>query len=1081
MKIRTLIALLIIPLLFLTFSRIALMAGSFYDVPEDTVFYPYIQKLYDEHFIAGRTSGGKVTGTFDPDSSVNRAEMAKVTVITRLAEEVGISHQWQNKEGLAMEEELFDLLTPYLDCLHGACVGIGNRLFTDVSATPAKCAENISGCSPWFGRYVYYAVSKGFIQGYPQSDGKRAFKPTDEVLRIHALKMILVDDFSLPPAQDIRYQTLDRLATSRKSYTPKCLKGAEPWILANNPGTNNRINDDSRKLLSFALLADRLDFFGSTCQVFSERGAKTPKQRADFLQKPLARKEVPRYFALTLSYSPAVIPVNEDTTVNDAPENEKTLASFTYDTASELTHAQAAAEVIIQKAETLVKEGKADSLASAVKLVDEKEMEKEISKIPYPDTRPKEDEKPAVIITPKKKPETKKAEPPPAAAEPSLPASLITLKKSQKLCNESGCITVPPGSELEMLVVLNSGSGFVQNIVYNGQLYTVSCAELKSAECQATMAESFLEVSTDPYSALTEVFRKIQLRAVQIQKNMDDDFRRSGNAASTCKWGLAGKTPGMGDYVFVMGWCQQHPEAMKELKKMTAKPLIMPKKGTDYWYTVIPGWQTKDDGLWGGVFTEKRYDKAYLTDTLFPEQSGDKYKEFIVRVTGNAEDYDASDPSALANKKAMILNYRTDRWYKIYYINPADPLKSVKTGWVPVSGLILKDNSLFYVVNNQGNYEFWRNSEFKNGGYANGDQPVDKLLLHNSNGYGVLGTGYHAVHYYQERADGVYGDKFVIRVPEYLGTGTTGFAEAEQKSISVEMVNVEWYNPALKIGDYLNRVVKDGIFHKITFDNFQHYVIALDDMKLTKDFTSISGLDYDLVNYYFSETDGFFEVFNHEGVNNEGISLLETVRSDKKVFDRFYRYAPEDKAYILRQKSDKDFDAKKHIDALTLINSDSKNELAPLYGVLNKIPYGYNFYDSNKKSAPDLQRVISPRGTYPFEVYRLPDSPRNQPLNDGEDPDYYESYTPQQYANLNTFIRHMNNKYGITMKTFAWQTSGGAPQKYGFYYQEKNTDKIMNQASEFKGIISHRNGKNGGKMCPAPGFQIDRISVLKNQ
>lgn len=493
MKIRIIPALLIITLGFACAPRMALMASSFYDVPEETVFYPYIQKLYDEHFITGRTSGGTATGTFDPDSSVNRAEMAKVTVITRLAEEYGVSHQWQDKESPAMEDELFDLLTPYLDCLHGACASIGNRLFTDVDATPAKCAENVSGCSPWFGRYVYYAVSKGFIQGYPQSDGRRAFKPTDEVLRIHALKMIMVDDFGLPSGKDKRYLRLLQLAESRKSYTPKCLKGAEPYILAYNPGAGNRIDADSRKLLEYALLADRLDFFGSTCQVFNERGARTPKQRAEFLQKPLTRKEVPRYFALSMDYTPAVIPLKEDTTVNDAPENEKTLASFTYDSASELTHAEAAAKVIIQKAEALVKEGKADSLASAVRLIDEKETEKEISKIPYPDNRPKEEEedgKPAVSIIPKKKMETKKTEAAPAALpDTPLPASVITLKKGIRICGDTGCRTVPPGGELETLIVMNSRNGLVQNVVYNGELYTVPCAELKTAECLEAMAE----------------------------------------------------------------------------------------------------------------------------------------------------------------------------------------------------------------------------------------------------------------------------------------------------------------------------------------------------------------------------------------------------------------------------------------------------------------------------------------------------------------------------------------------------------------------------------------------------------------
>lgn len=40
---------------------------------------------------------------------------------------------------------------------------------------------------------------------------------------------------------------------------------------------------------------------------------------------------------------------------------------------------------------------------------------------------------------------------------------------------------------------------------------------------------------------------------------------------------------------------------------------------------------------------------------------------------------------------------------------------------------------------------------------------------------------------------------------------------------------------------------------------------------------------------------------------------------------------------------------------------------------------------------------------------------------------------------------------------------------------ENIKNKVLNSS---EGIISHRNSQSGGKMCPAPGFQIDKINSL---
>jgi len=290
----------------------------FPDLTEDKIFYPYIQKLFQEHFVSGDTR----TGTFRPGDTINRAEFAKITAYTRLAEEYGVKDYWSGKDALGMAFEIFDLLKPYFGCWQGACESIGGAPFTDVRESDPKCMDDIGNpdaCEPWFSRYVYYAVSKGYIKGYANPDGTRSFRPTENILRVHALKMMIVDNGNILPENDSRYQRLIKQAVSLGAYSPKCLKGAENYIKDLNGGNTA----DAEKLLKYALLADRLDLFGNRCEVFGSY--RTPVERALFLQRPLTRGETPRYFAITTAYSP-VRPETADTTINTAAENSNSPA-----------------------------------------------------------------------------------------------------------------------------------------------------------------------------------------------------------------------------------------------------------------------------------------------------------------------------------------------------------------------------------------------------------------------------------------------------------------------------------------------------------------------------------------------------------------------------------------------------------------------------------------------------------------------------------------------------------------------------------------------------------------------------------
>jgi hypothetical protein len=316
-------------LLIIIILSVSVLAGAgfsmkvfgavFPDIKEDILYYPHIKRLTEQYFVTGDTN----SGNFIPYDIITRAEFARMVVYTRLAEKYGIKDNWLKKDNFGMAFELFDLLNPYFGCGDGACANIGGVPFTDVPESNPKCMDNLDdpkGCKPWFSRYIYYMVAKGFVKGYRNTDGTQSFHPEENMSRVNAIKMIITDNGNLLPENESRYIALRSRAEKLNSYTPKCLKGAENFIKDLNGGNTLQ----TEKLLKYVLLADRLDLFGNKCQVFGD--LVTPQDRANFLQRPLTREETPRYFAITTDYR-LIRPDADDTTINTASQNNNSPAS----------------------------------------------------------------------------------------------------------------------------------------------------------------------------------------------------------------------------------------------------------------------------------------------------------------------------------------------------------------------------------------------------------------------------------------------------------------------------------------------------------------------------------------------------------------------------------------------------------------------------------------------------------------------------------------------------------------------------------------------------------------------------------
>jgi len=284
---------------------------AFNDLPNDPLYSPYIENFQAANIIVGDTAGGQPTGNLRPFDQIKRSEFTKITTLIRLLEEAeaqGTAEKYQGMDldsfTLKINEALIDYYKPKPNTPD----------FKDVEDKDPACASNPEGCEPWYGQYVNYAASQGLLKGFP--DG--TFKPGDPILRIHALKLLMASNGEKLAYYDDRFIRLSSDPRLENVNVGKCLEGAEDFILKNNDGGDNL---STGNLLTYAMLADKLDFFGAHCEFFTRAGADTPEKRAALLQKPVTRQEIARYFALTTPYSALKIDHENDPTTSTKEEN----------------------------------------------------------------------------------------------------------------------------------------------------------------------------------------------------------------------------------------------------------------------------------------------------------------------------------------------------------------------------------------------------------------------------------------------------------------------------------------------------------------------------------------------------------------------------------------------------------------------------------------------------------------------------------------------------------------------------------------------------------------------------------------
>jgi len=266
---------------------------SFQDLPTNPLYYPAIEIFQGQNLIIGDTAGGKPIGSLRPADHIQRDEFTKVAVIVSLLEE-GSTH--------LLNEELnpFTLkLNTLLQTYYKVTSGNGAVYFTDIKEKDEHCAAEPSGCSPWHTEYINYASGKGMIKGFVEDN---TFRPKEPILRIHALKL----------AMKGKLTTLKSNLRIQSREDPRCLAGAENYILQSN--------SSSQEMLDYAITADKLDIFGNACQAFTQEGLMTPAQRAAYLQQPLRRQEVARYFALTTQIPALQLNAATDKTVDTSSE-----------------------------------------------------------------------------------------------------------------------------------------------------------------------------------------------------------------------------------------------------------------------------------------------------------------------------------------------------------------------------------------------------------------------------------------------------------------------------------------------------------------------------------------------------------------------------------------------------------------------------------------------------------------------------------------------------------------------------------------------------------------------------------------
>ena len=286
----------------------------FDDLPDSSMYASSLELFRKANIIVGHTLGGVPQGILAPDEPLQRDGFTKVAVIVRLLEE-GNTHLL----GSGLSEftlKLNTLLLPY----YSVTAENGAVRFSDVADKDTSCAKDAGMCTPWFAEFVNYASSQGMVKGYTSADGSQYFSPEQTIPRLYAFKLVLAQDGNVPAQEDTKFRRLS--SDSRiKNRPQKCLsaEGLEDLLLENNGGANN---PDAQNLLAYALLADRLDFFGNACQALTENGVSLsdPEAILSWLLSPVTRKEIARFFALSNTVSELQIDPSIDPTVDTAAE-----------------------------------------------------------------------------------------------------------------------------------------------------------------------------------------------------------------------------------------------------------------------------------------------------------------------------------------------------------------------------------------------------------------------------------------------------------------------------------------------------------------------------------------------------------------------------------------------------------------------------------------------------------------------------------------------------------------------------------------------------------------------------------------
>ncbi len=844
-------------LVFILFSFSTSTQASFYDVPSDSIFAPHINELFTHNLITGYTDlNGNPTGKYGPNNTIKRSEFAKISAIIKLAELYGNEEGWQDMSEDMLIKTLESKMKYYHQCsnpisscstTYGAdlrgvcnvCSITGGVPFPDVGEDQIDCQSK--GICNWYLKYVYYLARKGTVKGY-QNYNPPKYIPTNDILRIHALKMIIVDNGNISPESDARYSRLSSLADSKKSNTPKCIYGAESYIRDRNGGDT----EDSNKLLKYAVLADRLDLFGNDCQVITDAGydKSNPKEVAHFLQQEVLRKEIPRYLSITTSYTPIEPDPVTDTTINTKEENlyTETIADEPYEipifidptpdgnentgivfteTSTTETILKDNTRIILNKETgqytvqdiatgTVLETGTAEEgtvvqeIAETIntvvleeKVEEQREMEQGDVQVERKMPRIPEAHRKQIEDNPQEEIEE-------VVIADTSKASIITTKSIQ-ICTGSGCETIPAGKVLDALAVTKSRSGnYYQNVNYDGVLYQVNCDDVQNVGCvdagwrQDTATETVV-VDTEPgdnplfdiispsyYGEGVDSFvnwvTELNNRMTQIKQALESHYDKGNTVEKTKNWGLVGKDRDNWEYNYVVRWAEAK-KVEEALEALNVKRLFKTSIAK-----VNIRMETKA--------------KSHLLKTISAEKTG-------ITVIGKAV------------RGEYVDAYKTDRWYMV----KCDECKD-RSGKVVAEGYVL--TTLLHAVqlgDKDTNY-VKIDDKFSHSGFNRGKSKVTGIVLHATLGNGSAANDRNSIkksgrlngvgaHYYVDRDGNIaqaLPDYKKIHHAGYNGPWPNVRKNGSNFTIGIEISN---YGP-IKIEAKNNETIKKNAYNRNT-------------------------------------------------------------------------------------------------------------------------------------------------------------------------------------------------------------------------------------------------------------------------